>query len=475
MKKIILVAVFVLIFINQKSEAQFKTYYYPEDTLVSKNLESWKNFKFGLLMHWGTYSQWGIVESWSLCSEDEGWCERRGPYGDNYTEYKKRYEELQFSFNPVKFTPDKWAAAAKYAGMKYVVFTTKHHDGFCMFDTKYTDYKITSDNCMFHKNEKANVTKEIFNSFRNQGFKVGAYFSKPDWHCNDFWWSKFATPNRCSNYDTKKYPEKWKAFEDFTYNQLNELTTQYGKVDLLWLDGGWVRPDSTITDEERSWIKVPYTQEINMNRIASMARKNQPGILIVDRSVYGNYQNYLTPEQQIPDKPLSYPWETCMTMGDSWSYVPNDHYKSTNKLIHLLVDIVSKGGNFLLNIGPDAKGELADTAYLRLKEIGDWMKINSECIYNSSPIAPYKSGKVCFTKSSNVNLYAIYLAEENEALPQSITIQNFIPDKNSKIILLGVNGNVKWKVVNGNTVLTLPKITDTAKLSKHAWVFRIKS
>ena len=173
---------------------KIKEYYAPEDSLVQKQLAKWQDCKFGLLMHWGTYSQWGIVESWSLCSEDEGWCARKGPYASDYATYKKEYEKLQTTFNPVNFNPGKWAAAAKKAGMKYVVFTTKHHDGFCMFDTKQTDYKITSPLCPFHNNSKADVTKEIFNSFRKENFMVGAYFSKPDWHNENYWWPILQRP-----------------------------------------------------------------------------------------------------------------------------------------------------------------------------------------------------------------------------------------------------------------------------------------
>ena len=136
--------------------------YFPEkDPLVRKKIDKWQDLKFGLLMHWGPYSQWGVVESWSICSED--WIHRKS---DNYEEYKRRYEKLKNTFNPIKFNPEKWAKAAKKAGMKYVIFTTKHHDGFCMFDTKYTNYKITDKDCPFHTNPRANITKEIFNAFR---------------------------------------------------------------------------------------------------------------------------------------------------------------------------------------------------------------------------------------------------------------------------------------------------------------------
>src|SRR6478609_4669579 len=139
-------------------------YQVPADPKVQEKLTEWKKIKFGLLMHWGTYSQWGIVESWSLCPEDEGWCERRGPHSHDWFEYKKAYEDIPKTFNPVKFNPERWAQAAKGAGMKYVVFTTKHHDGFAMFDSKYTDYKIT--NTPFKTNPKANVTKEVLAAFR---------------------------------------------------------------------------------------------------------------------------------------------------------------------------------------------------------------------------------------------------------------------------------------------------------------------
>ncbi len=446
-------------------------YYSPADTLVQQKLKSWQGLKFGLLMHWGTYSQWGIVESWSLCSEDEGWCERRGPYSSNYDEYKRAYENLQTTFNPTKFNPGQWAKAAKNAGMRYVVFTTKHHDGFCMFNTMQTDYKITSARCPFHSNPKADVTREIFTAFRNEGFMTGAYFSKPDWHNKEYWWPYFATPNRMSNYDPKKYPERWKKYEDFTYKQLEELCTGYGKLDILWLDGGWVRPDSTITEEEKSWINTPWRNEINMHSIAGMARKNQPGILIVDRSVYGYYQNYLTPEQQVPDHPLDYPWETCMTMANSWSYVPGDRYKSSQQLIHLLCRIVSRGGNLLLNIGPSPEGEWDSTAYQRLDEIGKWMQVNSDCIYDTEPVAPYQDGKFVFTKKDNF-IYAIYLLEADEKLPDALSFSWNFKNKVKSANLLN-EGNVKWKLSDGKMTLHTTKTSNPEK-NKFAVVYKIK-
>ncbi len=430
----------------------------PEtDPVILQKVEQWKDLKFGLLMHWGPYSQWGIVESWSICSEDEPWCKRNMK---SYVDYCKAYENLKTTFNPVKFDPSKWAEAAKYAGMKYVVFTTKHHDGFCMFDTRQTDYRITGKDCPFRTDPKANVTKEIFTAFRNQGFWTGAYFSKPDWHSDDYWAQEWATPNRNVNYSITKYPDRWQRFCDFTFKQIEELTSNYGKLDILWLDGGWVCPANG--------------QDIHMPRIAAMARRNQPGLLIVDRTVTGKYENYRTPEQQVPDIPPDYPWETCMTMATSWSYVPGDIYKPANQLIHLLAEIVAKGGNFLLNIGPSPEGELADTAYARLKEIGDWMKVNSEAIYHTRPVKPYQSGNICFTSLPDGTVYLIYLAAPGEnRMPSSITLKDWQPAAGSSIALLGRHGKLRWNKTGEGSVIQIPSAIQPDPPCRHAWVLKI--
>ena len=446
----------------------------PTDTLVQQKIEQWHNLKFGLFMHWGTYSQWGVVESWSICPEDEGWTQRKGQYAQNYFDYKTAYENLQTTFNPQHFNPEKWVAAAKNAGMKYVVFTTKHHDGFCMFDTKQTDYKITSSKTPFSTNPRSNVAKEIFNAFRKENFLIGAYFSKPDWHSENYWWPYFPPKDRNVNYDPKKYPERWNAFKQYTYNQIKELMSGYGKMDILWLDGGWVRPIATVDKEDLQKGNV-YDQDIDMKNIATMARGLQPGLIVVDRSVGGEFENYQTPEQQVPDKPLSYPWETCMTMGNSWSYVPGDHYKSAHELIQLLIKIVSRGGNFLLNIGPGPDGDWDTTAYSRLKEIGAWMKINSESIYNSKPVAPYSSNNIFFTQSNDEkNIYAFYLSDKDDVvLPAKIKINGLSIHSKSKISVLGFKENINWKQDGNDVLLSIPAQLQNKPLGKQAVVFRI--
>jgi alpha-L-fucosidase len=179
--------------------------------LVRARLEQWRDQKFGILIHWGLYAVPGIVESWSICSED--WVGRDSTV--DYGEYKKWYWGLRGSFNPVSFNPEHWASVAKATGMRYLVFTTKHHDGFCMFDTRQTDFKIT--NGPFADGPKANVAKYVFDAFRKEGFMIGAYFSKPDWHSENYWWPMYATPDRNNNYDIRKYPWRWEKFKLYTY------------------------------------------------------------------------------------------------------------------------------------------------------------------------------------------------------------------------------------------------------------------
>ena len=448
----------ILFFCTISLFAQKSSSYIPEsDPLVLEKLEQWKDLKFGLLMHWGPYSQWGIVESWSLCSEDEPWCKRKMK---NYVDYCRAYEKLPETFNPLDFDPERWAEAAHLAGMKYVVFTTKHHDGFCMFDTDQTDYRITAPSCPYSSHPRANITREIFDAFRNEGFMTGAYFSKPDWHSNDYWAEEWATPDRNVNYAVEKYPERWKSFCDFTYRQIEELMTEYGPVDILWLDGGWVSPSNG--------------QDINMPSIVEMARSHQPGLIVVDRAVGGRYENYKTPEQHIPDELLPYPWETCMTMAGSWSYVPDDRYKPARILIHHLIDIVSKGGNYLLNIGPGPDGTWHDTAYIRLQEIGEWMDINGEAIYGSRPIQPSEYQNLRFTSNPDGTIYVLYLAGEDETtMPESVFVDGFQPSAGSTIELLGTRGNLRWKHEHHGFRIWIPKKIQNNPPCSSAWTFKI--
>jgi alpha-L-fucosidase len=470
----------VVLFLVIFSSAQEQAYYPDPNPAIQKRLEEWQDLKFGLLMHWGPYSQWGVVESWSICPEDVGWAiegQKKG-VANSYNEYVQKYEALKTTFNPSKFNPEAWAAAAKEAGMKYMVFTTKHHDGFSMFDTKYSDYKITDKGTPFSSNPRSNIAKEVFQAFRSENFWIGAYFSKPDWHSDYYWWKKFPASDRNANYSIQKHPDQWKKFVDFTHNQIDELMTDYGKVDILWLDGGWVRKK---TDEEvkaelldvydnSRWFRNPQSQDINMAEIVRKSRLKQSQLIVVDRAVPGEHQNYLTPEQHIPETGLPYPWETCMTMANSWSYVPNDQYKSANELIEKLVDIVSKGGNYLLNIAPSPDGEFDPTAYERLKEIGSWIKTNGEGIYGSRMNKSFNEGEtIRFTKSKDGKTQYVFLFDyPKDGIVDISKID--IPEK-SKMTLLGSDKNLKWKRTTNGVQIQLPSSLQSA--SEHVWTIKV--
>jgi alpha-L-fucosidase len=456
--------------------------YVPEtDPLVLKKLEQWQDFKFGLLMHWGAYSQWGIVESWSICAEDEGWCGR--PHED-YIAYKEDYEDLIKTFNPIDFNPDKWANAAKDAGMKYVVFTTKHHDGFCMFDSKYTDYKVTSEECPFHINERANIAKEVFDAFRSEDFWVGAYFSKPDWHSDDYWWSNFATPDRNVNYDPAAYPDKWESFVQFTHNQIMELMTDYGDMDILWLDGGWVAKKSPemiqkayerrIKNSETGFLKARIVnQDIRMDELVEKARKEQPGLIVVDRAVHGKNQNYLTPENRVPEEPLPYPWESCIISGGGWSYTPNAKYMSGQEAIHMLIDIVIKGGNLLYNVAPGPDGDWQKGAYELLAKMGDWIKVNGDAIYGTRTLEPYKENNIGMTQKDD-NAYFIYMDQsEDGKMPSKIEVESHQPVEGAEVTLLGYDQPLKWKAQGSGFEVSIPGKLRNNPPSEYAWVVKV--
>lgn len=416
-----------------------ETYYPPQDSAVREKLRQWRDLKFGVLFHWGLYSIPGIVESWSICSEDVDWINRRRDL--NYEDYKRWYRGLKDEFRPTSFDPAEWARIMRDAGMRYMIFTTKHHDGFCMFDTRQTDFSIAST--PFGEEDGRDITAEVLRAFREQGFMTGTYFSKPDWSCPYYWWDQYATPDRRVNYDVSRHPERWQQFRDYTSAQIHELMSQYGPVDILWLDGGWV---------------AAPREDIGLDSIVTSVRRLQPGLITVDRTVSGPNENYLTPERGVPDGQLPVPWESCIPLSNDWGWVPDAPYKSPETVLRTLIEIVAKGGCMLLGIGPDADGRIEPEIQDILHEVGEWLRANGEAVYGTRCTPFYRYGDIWFTASADcTTLYAVYAPEREEgvAAPGELSWKVNLPK--GKMRLLSTGQALKYRLQGDSVTVSLPR------------------
>ncbi len=331
----------------------------------NKKVEWFVKDRFGMFIHWGIYAipargEW-IKTAERIKDED----------------YDKYFNE----FDPKDYNPKEWAKLAKQAGMKYAVMTAKHHDGFCLFDSKYTNYKSTNTKC------GRDLIKEYVEAFREEGIKVGLYYSLLDWHHEDYVVDgDWHHPMR-DNEEYKKQNRDFKKYLEYMHNQIEELCTNYGKIDIFWFDFSY----NNLKGE--AW---------EATKLVRMIRKYQPDVLIDNRLevsgegfgslVTSNPTEYcgdfVSPEQIIPPKGIkdengnNVVWESCITMNNSWGYTSRDkNFKSSEMLIKKLIECVSKNGNLLLNVGPDAKGNIPKESQKILKEIGEWMKYNSDSIY----------------------------------------------------------------------------------------------
>lgn len=418
---------------------QSETYQWPDDPAVVAKLHQWQDLKFGIILHWGLYSVPGMVESWQITSED--WI--TPDTTRTYDAYKQWYWGLINQFNPVKFNPEQWAKVAKDAGMKYVVFTTKHHDGFCLFDSKQTDFTVTHS--AFKDNPRADAAKYVFEAFRKEGMWAGCYFSKPDWHCPYYWWPAKATPDRHHNYSISHYPQRWAQYKSYVYNQVAELMHNYGKMDILWLDGGWCTAPK---------------EDIGLDSIVDMARKAQPGLIVVERACPGKHENYQTPEQTIPAEQLTNPWESCITLTNDWGWTKHPVYKSTGKVIATLCEIVAKGGSLLLGVGPTPEGVIEEQEVKELHRIGLWMKANGEAIYGTviTPVYTNEARNVWFTANKDgKRMYALVPQHDGIAYPATVEWQGNVPKKGSKITDLRSGKALKWMIRGDKVLVTLPE------------------
>lgn len=435
-------------------------YVQPTDPLIKERLEWFRDQKLGFMMHWGPYSQLGIMESWGVCDED--WTLYANDWQKDRRDFKREYFDLNKTFNPVRFNPDEWTQMMADNGFKYMIFTTKHHDGFCMWDTKYTDYKVTGKDCPFAQNKYADVCKHLFESGRKHGLGIATYFSKADWSCPDYWEDRLAEGfdhGRNPSYDVEKNPEKWQKFCDFTRNQILELMQNYGRIDILWLDAGWVCKANG--------------QDIDLGGIVDEARKVQPWLISADRTVGGPYENYVTPEQTIPEKPMNIPWESCITLGKSFAYTYSDDYKSAREVLKILVEVVTKGGNLALNIAPQPDGRMPKPAVEILGELGAWLKANGDAIYGTRVAAPYRVGDFGFTQK-NGTTYAIMLVDSDDAvLPEKVLIPYTEKQVNS-VSLVCHDMELTFEQKEDGILVTLPKCEGHGDKAPLAVAFAMK-
>lgn len=261
---------------------------------------------------------------------------------------------------------------------------------------------------------------------------------------------------RGPSYNPEEHPDLWEDFVQFTHEQLMELLTDYGRIEVLWLDAGWVSHKSK--------------QDIRLGELVEKARINQPWLLSADRLIGGPYENIITPEQAIPKNPMDVPWESCITMGTAFSFRYEDDYKSTREIIHILIEVISKGGNLALNVAPQPDGRLPRGAVQRMKELGSWLNVYGEAVYGSRMCSPYFNENIGFTCKGNTT-YCFYLYEnENSLIKEDILIP--YTKKVTNIDIVGGKNNIPYKQLNEGILIKMPE-SEINQNTPIAHVFKI--
>lgn len=351
---------------DQPRASQPQTADHPAET----RLAWWREARFGMFIHWGPVSLKGTEIGWSRGGE------RRGREGAGQIPVDI-YDNLYKQFNPVKFDPDAWVQLARDAGMKYLVFTTKHHDGFVNFESMLTDYKITSAESPFGRD----IVAELADACHRAGLRLGFYHSQPDWHHPDY---------RTGNHD---------RYIEYLHGQLRELCTNYGKVDIIWFDG--------LGGKAEDW---------DSEKLFRMIHRLQPGVIINNRA--GLPADYDTPEQRVGSFQMDRPWETCMTLCHQWAWRPDDEMKSLGQCIQTLVRTVGGDGNFLFNVGPMPDGRIEPRQAERLREMGQWLQRYGASIYGTRG-GPFKPTSWCAStrKGNTIYLHVLEWIQDEIVLP----------------------------------------------------------
>jgi alpha-L-fucosidase len=327
-----------------------------QDQTRAQRMQWWHAAKFGMFIHFGVYS---TIERHEWVMENEAI-----PIGE--------YTSHAATFRPAAQSPRAWARLAKQAGMKYMVMTTKHHEGFCNFSTKLTNY------CAPKQGPGRDLVGEYVEAARAEGLHVGFYYSLMDWHHPD--------GARCATDEAARG-----RFVEYTHGLIRELLTNYGKVDVLWYDVAWPL-------DAKSW---------ESERMNNMVFELQPEIIVNNRNKLPG--DFSTPEQKIVAETNGRPWEACMTLNDSWGYQrADDNWKSPRTVIRNLIECARDGGNYLLNIGPKPDGSIPEESVRILSEVGRWMESNGDTIYRSEPCQVRRSNYADFTRAGNTLYMHVY-------------------------------------------------------------------
>jgi alpha-L-fucosidase len=384
-----------------------------------------------MFIHWGLYA---------LPARHE-WIKQSEKIPE--VEYQKYFDH----FNPDLYDPAEWAHKAKDAGMKYVVLTAKHHEGFCLWDSKYTDYKVT--NTPYGKD----LIKPFVEAFRKEGLRIGFYYSLIDWHHPDFPFDGLHPHSPADLNERKIANEKrdLKKYQQYLKDQLTEILTQFGQIDELFLDFSY--------PGENGKGHLDWDSE----GLFKVIRKLQPNIVIDDRADLNHTDwgwDFKTPEQYMPKEwptvnGVKVTWETCQTFSGSWGYFRDEYsWKSVRQLVVMLIEVTSKGGNLLLNVGPTARGVFDDRANKRLKGIGDWMKFHNRSIYGCTQAQEeFEIPKNCLlTYNPETKRLYVHVLEWTTG---QLHLSGF-KDKFVYAQLLNDASEIRYKVENNDVILTLP-------------------
>ncbi len=401
-------------------------------------VEVFQDLKFGIRIHWGLYCMIGSHESWGLAGASR--------------EFWNLYNVLYQFFNPTGFDPDAWVSLFERAGIRFFTLTTKHHDGFCLWPTKTTHPSIRLTPQAFNRGVqhfetivhsysvadtpyKKDIVGMLVQAARRKGLGIGLYYSHVDWHDPAFAWDPFSL-----HYDPKfteeSDPARWRTFIAHEREQVRELMTQYGKVDLLCFDIGW-----------------PKAAAGEIAEIAKMVRKLQPNLLVRNRGL-GAYGDFFTPERQIPEGPAEGTWMVIYPCGQAFSYLPNDVYKPSEWILASLISAVAKGGNFEVGFGPTPEGAWPQETVERLEQVGEWLKVNGEAIYNTRPRKTFREGDVIWlTRSKDArSVYAISMNWPGTRL----VLRSVRALPASQVFMLGARKPLKWCQDSGGLVIDIP-------------------